>query len=199
MADPLQDRGSAHLGRRNFGLRAARPPSSSETDWEPAVAIDAENRARLRRIVAEVAWPGESTIRTPERPSEPRLDHRTSRMPAPYAATSRMERRPHDPAGRDELVPAALLVLALLGHPRRAPAPVRPALRWLLTRGLLTETSAVLGLIAQGHDWARIRRAVGAEELLLCLTGLACIATATISWRRRSPITPEQTSAPPSA
>ncbi len=48
-------------------LRLARPPPSSETDWESVVAIDAENRAWLRRVVAEVAWPGESTIRTPER------------------------------------------------------------------------------------------------------------------------------------
>ena len=50
------------------------------------------------------------------------------------------------------LLVAALLVLALLGHPRRAPAPVRPALRWMLTGGLLTETSAMLGLIAWQHD-----------------------------------------------
>jgi hypothetical protein len=94
---------------------------------------------------------------------------------------------------------AALLTLALLGYPRRAPAPVRPALRWMLTGGLLIETSAVLGLIAHEQDWTRIHHAVGAAELLLSLTGLACLGTATVSWRRRSSVTPDQASAPPSA
>jgi hypothetical protein len=91
---------------------------------------------------------------------------------------------------------AALLALALLGHPRRVPAPARPALRWMLTGVLLIETSAVLGLIAQQHDWDHIHRAVGAIELLLNLTALACMATAVIA-HRRTRRRPGQPSTPP--
>ena len=94
---------------------------------------------------------------------------------------------------------AALLVLALLGDPRRAPAPARPAFCWMLTGALLTEASPLLGLIAHGHDWTRMHRAVGVAELLLSLTGLACLGAATVSWRHRSRATPEQASAPPGA
>jgi len=94
---------------------------------------------------------------------------------------------------------AALLVLALLGRPRRVPAAARPALRWMLAGVLLIETSGLLGLIAHQHDWAQIHRAVGAVVLLLSLTGLVCLAIAVISRRHRGRIQPEQPSAPPNA
>jgi hypothetical protein len=93
---------------------------------------------------------------------------------------------------------AALLALALLGHPRRVPTPARAALRWMLTGVLLIETSAVLGLIAQQHDWAHIHRAIGAIDLLLSLTALACLATAVIAHRRIRP-RPGQPATPPNA
>lgn len=91
---------------------------------------------------------------------------------------------------------AALLVLALAGHPRRVPASARPALRWTLASFLLIETSAMLGLIAHQHDWAQIHRAIGAAELLLSLAALACLAAAVIS-RRRSRITASQAGGSP--
>lgn len=88
-------------------------------------------------------------------------------------------------AGTGWVLIAVLLAFALLGHPRRVPAAGRPILRWGLAGVLLNETTALLGLIAQQYDWARIHRVIGAAGLLLSLTALACLATAFISWRRQ--------------
>jgi len=80
---------------------------------------------------------------------------------------------------------AGLFVFALFGHPRRLPAAGRPTARWVLAGALLMETAALLGLIGQQYDWARVHRVVGAAGLLLSLAALACLATAFITRRRQ--------------
>jgi hypothetical protein len=87
---------------------------------------------------------------------------------------------------------AALLAWSLFGHPRRVPAAGRPTSRWFLAGVLLMETAALLGLIGQQYDWARIHRVIGAAGLLLSLSALACLATAFISWRRLRRTPPSQ-------
>lgn len=79
---------------------------------------------------------------------------------------------------------AGLLAWSLFGHPRRLPAAARPTARWVLAGVLLLETEALLGLIGEQYDWARIHRVIGAAGLLLSLASLACLATAFITRRR---------------
>ena len=50
----------SELLRRAQRDRAAR--GRSETGWESVVAVDAENLAWLRHVVAEIGWPGRSMV-----------------------------------------------------------------------------------------------------------------------------------------
>ena len=95
-------------------------------------------------------------------------------------------------AGMFWVLMAVLLAWTLFGHPRRVPAAGRPTLRWVLGGALLMETAALLGLIAQQYDWARIHRVIGAAGLLFSLAALACLATAFITRRRPRRTTPGQ-------
>jgi drug/metabolite transporter (DMT)-like permease len=96
-------------------------------------------------------------------------------------------------AGTFWVLMAGLLVWALFGHPRRVPADGRPTLRWFLAGALLMETAALLGMIGEQYNWARVHRVVGAAGLLLCLAALACLATAFITRRRlRRPLAPRR-------
>ena len=91
------------------------------------------------------------------------------------------------------VVMAALLAWSLFGHPRRVPAAARPTLRWLLAGSLLLETEALLGLIGEQYDWARLHRVIGAAGLLLSLAALACLAAVFITRRRlRQPPAPHR-------
>jgi hypothetical protein len=76
-------------------------------------------------------------------------------------------------AGTFWVLLAVLLAWSLFGRPRRVPAAGRPALRWFLAGALLMETAALLGLIGEQHDWARVHRVIGAAGLLLSLAASA--------------------------
>ncbi len=54
------------------------------------------------------------------------------------------------------------------------------------------ETAALLGLIGEQYDWARLHRVIGAAGLLLSLAALACLAAAFITRRRLRRTTPGQ-------
>ena len=87
-------------------------------------------------------------------------------------------------AGTFWVLLAGLLAWSLFGHPRRVPAAGRPSLRWLLAGALLMETAALLGMLGEQYDWARVHRVIGAAGLLLSLAALACLAAAFITRRR---------------
>ena len=50
----------AELLQRTKQDQAAR--SAPEPDWETVAAVDADNLAWLREVVAEVGWPGQSRV-----------------------------------------------------------------------------------------------------------------------------------------
>ena len=81
---------------------------------------------------------------------------------------------------------------------RKAPPYLRPAVRWIGVAILLIEVDGLLYEIAQGHDWTRIHRAVGAVGLLMSIAALSCVALGMLSWHRRKRAAADRAIAPQS-
>jgi protein-S-isoprenylcysteine O-methyltransferase Ste14 len=73
----------------------------------------------------------------------------------------------------------------LVATRRKAPAQLRPVTRWVATSGLLVTCGVLLAEIANQQRWTLHRSALGVAVFLLPVSGLACLAIAAVTWRRR--------------
>jgi hypothetical protein len=76
-------------------------------------------------------------------------------------------------------------VVLLLPVRRRVPVRLRSVIRWIALAQVLIQSGVVLSTTASQHHWTLHHSALGVIALLLPVAGLACLAMAAVSWRRR--------------